>query len=39
LLEAILASTDAAAIWTVQSAVFPDKAASMRLHERAGFRV
>ncbi|HEU5331140.1 MAG TPA: GNAT family N-acetyltransferase [Actinocrinis sp.] len=39
LLEALLASTDAAGIWTVQSAVFPDNAASLRLHQRAGFRV
>lgn len=39
LLEALLASTDAAGIWTVQSAVFPDNTASLRLHRRAGFRV
>ena len=39
LLRALLASTDAAGIWTVQSAVFPDNAASLRLHHRAGFRV
>lgn len=39
LLRALLASTDAAGIWTVQSAVFPDNAASLRLHQRAGFRI
>ena len=39
LLHALLASTDAAGIWTVQSAVFPDNAASLRLHRRAGFRI
>ena len=39
LLKALLASTDAAGIWTVQSAVFPDNAASLRLHQRAGFRI
>jgi L-amino acid N-acyltransferase YncA len=39
LLRALFASTDAAGIWTVQSAVFPDNTASMRLHQRAGFRV
>jgi phosphinothricin acetyltransferase len=39
LLEALLASTDAAGIWTVQSAVFPDNTASLRLHQHAGFRV
>ena len=39
LLQALLASTDAAGIWTVQSAVFPDNTASLRLHQRAGFRI
>jgi phosphinothricin acetyltransferase len=39
LLEALLTSTDAAGIWTVQSAVFTDNAPSLRLHQRAGFRV
>ena len=35
LLQALLASTDAAGIWTVQSAVFPDNTASLRPHRRA----
>lgn len=39
LLRALCASTDAAGIWTIQSAVFPDNPASLSLHERAGFRV
>lgn len=39
LLEVLLASTDAAGIWTVQFAVFPDNTASLRLHQRAGFRI
>lgn len=39
LLNALLASTDAAGIWTVQSAIFPDNTVSLRLHQRAGFRV
>lgn len=39
LLEALLASTDAAGIWTVQSGVFPENTASLRLHAKAGFRV
>ncbi|MFI8963436.1 GNAT family N-acetyltransferase [Streptomyces sp. NPDC053493] len=38
LLEALLASTDAAGIWTVQSGVFPENTASLCLHRRAGFR-
>jgi phosphinothricin acetyltransferase len=39
LLRSLVASTEAAGIWTIQSGVFPDNIASMRLHERAGFRV
>jgi L-amino acid N-acyltransferase YncA len=39
LLEALIASTEAAGIWTIQSGVFPENTASMRLHEKAGFRV
>ena len=39
LLTALLASTDAAGIWTVQSGIFPENTASLALHSRAGFRV
>lgn len=39
LLRALIASSEAAGIWTIQSGVFPENAASLRLHERAGFRV
>ena len=39
LLEALVESTEAAGIWTIQSGVFPENRASLRLHERAGFRV
>ncbi|MFH9015099.1 GNAT family N-acetyltransferase [Streptomyces sp. NPDC017943] len=39
LLTALLASTDAAGIWTVQSGIFPENTASLVIHERAGFRV
>ncbi len=38
LLAALVTSTEAAGIWTVQSAVFPENAASLALHRRAGFR-
>ncbi|MFC8898845.1 GNAT family N-acetyltransferase [Streptomyces cinereoruber] len=38
LLTALLASTDAAGVWTVQSGVFPENTASLVLHHRAGFR-
>jgi L-amino acid N-acyltransferase YncA len=39
LLGALIASSEDAGIWTVQSGVFPENIASLRLHERAGFRV
>jgi len=39
LLTHLVASTEAAGIWTIQAGVFPENTASMRLHERAGFRV
>lgn len=39
LLAALIGSTEAAGIWTLQSGVFPENAASIALHERAGFRV
>ena len=39
LLRALIASTEAAGVWTIQSGVFPQNAASLALHARAGFRV
>ncbi|MFD0258173.1 GNAT family N-acetyltransferase [Kitasatospora indigofera] len=39
LLEALIHSTQAAGIWTVQSGIFPENTASLALHRRAGFRV
>jgi L-amino acid N-acyltransferase YncA/DNA-binding transcriptional ArsR family regulator len=39
LLAALIGSAEAAGIWTIQSGVFPENAASLRLHENAGFRV
>jgi L-amino acid N-acyltransferase YncA/2-polyprenyl-3-methyl-5-hydroxy-6-metoxy-1,4-benzoquinol methylase len=38
LLAALVASSEDAGVWTVQSGVFPENTASLRLHERAGFR-
>ncbi|WP_212735133.1 GNAT family N-acetyltransferase [Herbidospora galbida] len=38
LLDALIASTEAAGIWTIQSGIFPENAASLRVHEKAGFR-
>lgn len=39
LLDALIASTEAAGIWTIQSSIFPENAASLHLHRQAGFRV
>ena len=39
LLTALIASTEAAGIWTLQSGVFPENTASLALHQRCGFRV
>ncbi|MFE0698799.1 GNAT family N-acetyltransferase [Streptomyces sp. NPDC058872] len=39
LLEALIASTEEAGIWTIQAGIFPENAASLSLHESAGFRV
>ena len=38
LLHALIASTEAAGIWTVQSGIFPENTASLTLHHRCGFR-
>jgi phosphinothricin acetyltransferase len=38
LLDTLIASTEAAGIWTIQSGIFPDNSASLALHHRAGFR-
>lgn len=39
LLDALVASTEAAGLWTIQTGIFPENAASVRLHERVGFRI
>jgi L-amino acid N-acyltransferase YncA len=39
LLNALLAGADAGGIWTIQTSVFPENAATVALHERAGFRL
>jgi phosphinothricin acetyltransferase len=38
LLEAFIYAADQAGYWTIQSSIFPENAASLALHERAGFR-
>jgi phosphinothricin acetyltransferase len=39
LLERLIASTEAAGVWTIQTGIFPENEASVRLHERVGFEV
>ena len=39
LLQALIESTEEAGVWTIQSGIFPENTASLRLHQRAGFRV
>jgi phosphinothricin acetyltransferase len=38
LLDALISSTESAGIWTIQSSLFPENIASLRLHRSAGFR-
>ncbi|MFT4165864.1 MAG: GNAT family N-acetyltransferase [Microlunatus sp.] len=39
LLRALIASTEATGIWTIQSGIFPENTASLRVHQTAGFHV
>jgi L-amino acid N-acyltransferase YncA len=39
LLGALITSTEAAGIWTIQSGIFPENTASTALHQAAGFRI
>ena len=39
LLDALVAASEANGVWTLQSSVFPENAASAALHQAAGFRV
>ena len=39
LLEELIASTEVAGIWTIQTGIFPENDGSIRLHERVGFEV
>ncbi|MGH3327356.1 MAG: GNAT family N-acetyltransferase [Streptomycetales bacterium] len=39
LLETVVTSSEQAGIWTLQSGIFPENAASLALHQRVGFRV
>ena len=39
LLHALIASTEAAGIWTIHSRIFPENTASLALHAKSGFVV
>jgi L-amino acid N-acyltransferase YncA len=39
ILDAMITSTEAAGIWTIQSGIFPENTPSLALHRAAGFRV
>ena len=39
LLEELIRRSEEAGIWTIQAGIFPENEASIRLHERVGFRV
>ena len=39
LMESLVAAADEAGIWTIQTSIFPENAASLALHELLGFRV
>jgi phosphinothricin acetyltransferase len=39
LLEALIARTEAAGIWTIQTGIFPENIASVKLHQQCGFRI
>jgi phosphinothricin acetyltransferase len=39
LLEELVRRSEAAGIWTLQASIFPENTASVRLHERCGFRL
>ena len=39
LLTALIESSEREGIWTLQAGIFPENAASVELHRRAGFRV
>jgi len=39
LLSALVEASEADGIWTLQAGIFPENVASLRAHERCGFRV
>jgi phosphinothricin acetyltransferase len=39
LLDALVTASELAGLWTLQAGIFPENMASVRLHERSGFRI
>ncbi len=39
LMEALIRGSEEAGVWTMQASIFPENQASVRLHERHGFRM
>jgi phosphinothricin acetyltransferase len=39
LLAELVGASERAGVWTLQASIFPENVASIRLHERCGFRV
>ncbi len=39
LLDALVKASEDAGIWTLKSSIFPENGASLRIHEKCGFRV
>jgi len=39
LMEAVLKSSEENGIWTLQSSIFPENIATLKLHEKFGFRI
>jgi phosphinothricin acetyltransferase len=38
-MEALIAASEAAGVWTLHSSIHADNTTSIRLHQRCGFRV
>ena len=38
-MEQLIEKSEQAGIWTIQTSIFPENAASLKLHHRVGFRV
>lgn len=39
LMDALVSSAESGGIWTIQTGIFPENAASLALHDRLGFRI